>query len=32
MAFLAVDPTVDSLRGHPRFKAVLSALKLPETR
>jgi len=32
MDLLAVDRKVDPLRGHPRFKAVLSSLKLAEAR
>lgn len=32
MELLAVDPRVNPLRDHPRFKAILSSLKLPEAR
>jgi DNA-binding winged helix-turn-helix (wHTH) protein/tetratricopeptide (TPR) repeat protein len=32
MDLLAVDPTVNPLRGHPRFRAILAALQLPEAR
>jgi tetratricopeptide (TPR) repeat protein len=32
MELLAVDRKVDPLRGHPRFRAVLASLKLPDAR